>query len=82
MASQRLDADRLAAAYERDGRRLLIFFTRRTYDAQLAIDLVGETYARFPIGTNQPSLRWLPLATGLQQRGTDTLSVPPIGIPP
>jgi len=24
------------AAYERDGRRLLIFFTRRTYDAQLA----------------------------------------------
>ena len=32
MARQRLDADRLAAAYERDGRRLLIFFTRRTYD--------------------------------------------------
>src|SRR4051812_49817578 len=46
MARQRLDADRLAAAYERDGRRLLIFFTRRTYDAQLAVDLVAETYAR------------------------------------
>jgi len=46
MARPRLDADRLAAAYERDGRRLLVFFTRRTYDAQLAIDLVAETYAR------------------------------------
>jgi RNA polymerase sigma-70 factor (ECF subfamily) len=46
MARERLDADRLAAAYERDGRRLLIFFTRRTYDAQLAVDLVAETYAR------------------------------------
>ena len=46
MARQRLDADLLAAAYERDGRRLLIFFTRRTYDAQLAVDLVAETYAR------------------------------------
>ena len=44
--SRRLDADRLAAAYERDARRLLVFFTRRTYDAQLAVDLVGETYAR------------------------------------
>jgi RNA polymerase sigma-70 factor (ECF subfamily) len=46
MARQRLDADRLAAADEGDGRRLLIFFTRRTYDAQLAVDLVAETYAR------------------------------------
>src|SRR5436190_17401627 len=46
MARQRLDADCLAAAYERDARRLLVFFTRRTYDAQLAVDLVGETYAR------------------------------------
>jgi RNA polymerase sigma-70 factor (ECF subfamily) len=46
MARSRLDADLLAAAYERDARRLLVFFTRRTYDAQLAVDLVGETYAR------------------------------------
>lgn len=46
MARSRLDAARLAAAYERDARRLLVFFTRRTYDAQLAVDLVGETYAR------------------------------------
>jgi RNA polymerase sigma-70 factor (ECF subfamily) len=41
-----LDAERLAAAYERDARRLLTWLARRTYDAQLAMDLVGETYAR------------------------------------
>jgi len=41
-----LDADQLGAAYARDARRLLVWFTRRTYDAQLAVDLVAETYAR------------------------------------
>jgi RNA polymerase sigma-70 factor (ECF subfamily) len=46
MARTRLDADLLAAAYERDARRMLVYFTRRLYDAQLAVDLVGETYAR------------------------------------
>ncbi len=42
----RLSDEQLAAAYRRDGRRLLVWLTRRTYDAQLAVDLVGETYAR------------------------------------
>jgi RNA polymerase sigma-70 factor (ECF subfamily) len=42
----RLDDQHLAAAYRRDARRLLIWLTRRTYDGQLAVDLVGETYAR------------------------------------
>jgi RNA polymerase sigma-70 factor (ECF subfamily) len=46
MARPRLDADLLAAAYERDARRMLVFFTRRLYDAQLALDVVAETYAR------------------------------------
>lgn len=46
MAKPALDADLLSAAYARDGRRLLVWFARRTYDAQLAVDLVGETYAR------------------------------------
>src|SRR5215210_519114 len=41
-----LSDEQLAAAYRRDGRRLLVWLTRRTYDAQLAVDLVGETYAR------------------------------------
>jgi RNA polymerase sigma-70 factor (ECF subfamily) len=43
---QPLDDQHLAAAYRRDARRLLIWLTRRTYDGQLAVDLVGETYAR------------------------------------
>jgi RNA polymerase sigma-70 factor (ECF subfamily) len=42
----RLTSQQLAAAYGRDARRLLVWFARRTYDAQLALDLVGETYAR------------------------------------
>jgi RNA polymerase sigma factor (sigma-70 family) len=46
MARSRLDADQLAAAYARDARRMLVFFTRRLYDAQLAVDVVAETYAR------------------------------------
>jgi RNA polymerase sigma-70 factor (ECF subfamily) len=46
MPRQVLTDEQLAAAYRRDGRRLLVWLTRRTYDAQLAVDLVGETYAR------------------------------------
>jgi RNA polymerase sigma factor (sigma-70 family) len=41
-----LDQQLLAAAYRRDARRLLVWLTRRTYDGQQAVDLVGETYAR------------------------------------
>lgn len=41
-----LTEQHLAAAYARDARRLLIWLTRRTYDGQQAVDLVGETYAR------------------------------------
>ena len=41
-----LTQEHLAAAYARDARRLLIWLTRRTYDGQQAVDLVGETYAR------------------------------------
>jgi RNA polymerase sigma-70 factor (ECF subfamily) len=46
MPRHALSDEQLAAAYRRDGRRLLVWLTRRTYDAQLAVDLVGETYAR------------------------------------
>jgi RNA polymerase sigma factor (sigma-70 family) len=46
VARPSLDEQLLAAAYRRDARRLLVWLTRRTYDAQQAIDLVGETYAR------------------------------------
>jgi RNA polymerase sigma-70 factor (ECF subfamily) len=42
----RLDQEHLAAGYRRDAQRLLVWLTRRTYDPQMAIDLVAETYAR------------------------------------
>ncbi len=42
----RLSAEHIAAAYDRDARRLLVWLTRRTYDGQLAADLLGETFAR------------------------------------
>jgi RNA polymerase sigma-70 factor (ECF subfamily) len=42
----RLTSARLTACYERDASRLLVWLTRRTYDAQLATDLVAETFAR------------------------------------
>jgi RNA polymerase sigma-70 factor (ECF subfamily) len=40
-----VSGERLAAAYRRDARPLLMFFARRTYDAQAASDLVAETFA-------------------------------------
>lgn len=46
MARAKLGSENLADGYERDARRLLTWFTRRTTDAQLAVDLVAETYAR------------------------------------
>jgi RNA polymerase sigma factor (sigma-70 family) len=46
VARPRLDQEHLAAGYRRDAQRLLIWLTRRTYDGQVAIDLVAETYAR------------------------------------
>jgi RNA polymerase sigma factor (sigma-70 family) len=35
-----------AAAYRRHGRPILLFLTRRTYDAEVALDLTAETFAR------------------------------------
>jgi RNA polymerase sigma factor (sigma-70 family) len=46
MARARLEHRHLAAAYRRDSRRLLVWFTRSVFDGQLGVDLVGETYAR------------------------------------
>src|SRR5439155_12812492 len=46
-ATTRLDgAVEVTELYRRESARLLVFFTRRTYDAQLAVDLVAETFAR------------------------------------
>lgn len=39
------DADAFSAMYERDGERVLMFLARRTFDAELAVDLTAETFA-------------------------------------
>lgn len=44
--SQGLTNDALAALYERHARSLLVFLTRRTFDAEVALDLLGETFAQ------------------------------------
>jgi len=41
-----VDRDTVLSLYERLSRRLLVYFTRRTCDAELALDLVAETFAQ------------------------------------
>jgi RNA polymerase sigma factor (sigma-70 family) len=45
MAAETLSGDRLAEAYRDNARPLLVYFIRRTYDAQAASDLVADTFA-------------------------------------
>jgi RNA polymerase sigma-70 factor (ECF subfamily) len=39
------DADALADLYRREGEKVLIFLTRRTWDAEIALELTAETFA-------------------------------------
>ena len=41
-----MESAEVTELYRRESARLLVFFTCRTYDAQLAVDLVAETFAR------------------------------------
>jgi RNA polymerase sigma factor (sigma-70 family) len=41
----RLDADDFAQLYDRHARELVVFFQRRVYDAETAVDLMAETFA-------------------------------------
>jgi RNA polymerase sigma-70 factor (ECF subfamily) len=41
-----LDPDALGALYREHAKSLLVHFSRRCYDPQQALDLVGETFAR------------------------------------
>jgi len=41
-----VDRDTVLSLYERLSRRLLVYFTRRTCDSELALDLVAETFAQ------------------------------------
>jgi RNA polymerase sigma-70 factor (ECF subfamily) len=44
-AKGRLDAADFELLYQRHGRELLAFLARRTYDPEVAVDLLGETFA-------------------------------------
>jgi RNA polymerase sigma factor (sigma-70 family) len=48
-----VDRESVLWLYERLSRRLLIFFTRRTCDGELALDLVAETFARALAGVDR-----------------------------
>jgi DNA-directed RNA polymerase specialized sigma24 family protein len=39
-------ADAFLALYVRDAERVLVFFTRRTLDVEVAVDLTPETFAQ------------------------------------
>jgi RNA polymerase sigma-70 factor (ECF subfamily) len=41
-----IDREALSALYRDESPRMLVYFVRRTYDAQLSMDLIGETFAR------------------------------------
>jgi len=41
-----LDPDSLSALYREHAEAMLVYFARRSYDPQLALDLVAETFAR------------------------------------
>lgn len=66
MARATLDADRLSSLFESQADALIAFFTRRTFDAHVALDLVGETFAvafakrrQFRGTTIEESVGWL-----------------------
>jgi RNA polymerase sigma-70 factor (ECF subfamily) len=61
-----IDREGLGVLYRGESGRLLVFFVRRTYDPQLSLDLIGETFARaFESGqrfrgtTEQEAAAWL-----------------------
>jgi RNA polymerase sigma factor (sigma-70 family) len=61
-----IDREGLGVLYRDEAERLLVFFVRRTYDSQLAMDLISETYARafergarFRGATQEEAAAWL-----------------------
>lgn len=62
----RLDAGQLSSLFEEHGDGLLVFFARRTLDPEVALDLVGETFAvafakrrQFRGATRDEAVAWL-----------------------
>jgi RNA polymerase sigma factor (sigma-70 family) len=64
--SRLADSEEFARLYAAHSRRMIAFFARRTYDAQLALDLTAETFAqafsgrrRFRGSTDDEAAAWL-----------------------
>jgi RNA polymerase sigma-70 factor (ECF subfamily) len=62
----KLDATALGELFEAEGPRLLAFVTRRTFDAEQALDIVGEAFAvaferrtKFRGGSREEAVAWL-----------------------
>jgi RNA polymerase sigma-70 factor (ECF subfamily) len=62
----KLDATALGELFEAEGPRLLAFATRRTFDAEQALDVVGEVFAvaferraKFRGATREEAVGWL-----------------------
>jgi RNA polymerase sigma-70 factor (ECF subfamily) len=90
-----LTRERLAALYREHAGALLIFFARRTYDPQLASDLVAETFAeaiasrrRFAGASDAEALGWLygigrhQLATYFRRGQAEQRALAKLGIAP
>ncbi len=51
--------------YRRESEGVLVFFTRRTFDAEIALDLTAETFAHAYIGWRQAARRLARGAPGM-----------------
>jgi RNA polymerase sigma-70 factor (ECF subfamily) len=91
----RLDADTLAQLFEAEGPKLLAFATRRTFDAEQALDVVGEAFAtaferrsRFRGGTREEAVGWLYAITRtvldhqFRRRGVERKALQRLGVEP
>jgi RNA polymerase sigma factor (sigma-70 family) len=90
-----LDPDGLALIYRKHADALLVYFARRSYDAQLAIDLVGETFARahgrrrgFRGGSEAEAVAWVwaiarnTLSDGLRRGRAERRALARLGVEP
>jgi RNA polymerase sigma-70 factor (ECF subfamily) len=91
----RLDADTLAQLFEAEGPKLLAFATRRTFDAEQALDVVGEAFAtaferrsKFRGGTREEAVGWLYAITRtvldhqFRRRGVERKALQRLGVEP
>ena len=66
MGAYTLDGDAISRLYRLHARAMVVFFARRTYDADTAVDLTAETFAaafadrrQFRGSTDQEAIGWI-----------------------